>query len=118
VPFETFVVADVTRLVLCVGSMFLVMVAVRLMYLRARAPRGSDLRDRSPWALLSYACWSLIPTVLALQSFGERLEPLTTIVFAAAVSSGLWAAFGQITIHLWARLDGDDADGEEASPQT
>lgn len=93
--------ADVTRLALCTASMFLVLLCLRVTWLRAKAPRNHPLREQSPWAVLSYGLFAFLPTVLGFRKFGQPLDLPLTLVFAAALMSGMLAAFGQVTIRLW-----------------
>lgn len=95
--------ADVTRFTLCAVSFFLVMVCIRVAYMRARSPRNDPQRERSPWALLSYGCFAFIPTVNGFRNLGNPLDPLLTPIFVVAILSGVVALFGQVTIKLLKR---------------
>jgi hypothetical protein len=114
--FGQYWLADVTRLALCTVSMFLVLLCVRVAWLRARSPKGHPLRERSPWAVLSYGLFAFIPTVLGFRKFGQPLDPLLTPIFAAALFCGVFAAFGQVTIRLWTRSPSEPETDKEDGP--
>lgn len=101
--FGQYWLADVTRLIMCSISLLLVMVCIKVAWLRARSPKDSPRRDTSPWALISYGCFAFIPTVLGFRGLGGPLDPLLALMFAVALVSGVIALFGQVTIRVWAR---------------
>lgn len=128
-PFGVNMYADVTRLLLGALGLLLVMVSARVAWLRALAPRGAPLRERSPWALMSYALFASLPVVVGLQELGEPLKPLVTVVTALALVFGFVAMFGEVNLLLWTgrsqpragfthedRLD-YGTDDDEASPE-
>jgi hypothetical protein len=99
--FGPHLLADITRFLLCGISLCLVMVCMKIAWMRARSPQGHPLREQSPWALLSYGGFAFIPTVLGFRNLGKPLDPLLTPIFALALAAGVLAMFGQITIRLW-----------------
>jgi hypothetical protein len=62
--------------------------------------------------VLSYACFAFIPTVNGFRNFGHPLDPLLTPIFVFGLFCGFVAAFGQVTIRLWAGKP-PPAEGEE-----
>lgn len=115
--FGEYWLADVTRLVLCSVSMLLVMVCIKVAWLRARSPRDSPRRDTSPWALISYGCFAFIPTVLGFRGLGGPLDPLLALMFAVALVSGVIALFGQVSIRLLKRADAPPPDPEDTADE-
>jgi hypothetical protein len=101
--FGQYWLADVTRLIMCSISLLLVMVCIKVAWMRARSPKDSPRRDTSPWALISYGSFAFIPTVLGFRGLGGPLDPLLAMMFAIALVSGVIALFGQVTIRVWAR---------------
>lgn len=92
---------NIARLVLIAGGTLLILLCLRLAYLRARAPRGDRLRDSSPFALLSYAAYAAIPTIEGYLRFGAPLTPWKFTLYLLAMSAGFVAAFSQITVRVW-----------------
>jgi uncharacterized membrane protein YfcA len=115
--FGPFLVADITRLLLAAVGVFMVLLCLRVAWMRAKAPQGSPLRERSPWALLSYACFCAIPTGHALDNLGQPPDMLLILPFAAALFSGLFAAFGQVTIRLWTQAPPPAPDPAHKEPR-
>lgn len=105
-PFGPYLLADCVRLLLAAAGLFLVMLTVRVAWLRFTSPEGDPLRDRSPMALLSYGAFAILPTGNAMQFIGHEPDWGLLTWFAVACGTGLWAVFGQVTIRrLWTRGD-------------
>lgn len=102
-PFGAYVLADVVRLTLAAVGLFMVMLCVKVAWLRAKAPRNDPLRERSPAALLSYGAFAIIPTGNAIQFIGHEPDWGLLAWFAFALGTGLFAAFSQVSVHLWRR---------------
>jgi multisubunit Na+/H+ antiporter MnhB subunit len=100
-PFGPYLFADITRLILAAAGIVLVMVCVRVAWLRAHAPQDSTIRDRSSWGLVSYAVFALHPTVNALTFLGDPPHTLFLVTYAFALVTGIWAVFGQVTFRTW-----------------
>jgi hypothetical protein len=102
-PFTEHMVADALRLPLIFMGLCLIALCLRVAILRAQSPRGSALRDRSPFALLSYALFALIPTLEFAETFGRPLDARRAVLYALALGCGVLAAFAQVTVRLWMR---------------
>lgn len=101
-PFGPYLFADCVRLLLAAGGVFMVMLCLRVMWLRSRAPADSPLRrDRSPLAIGSYAAFAIVPTGNAVQFLGQEPDAGLLAWFAFCLSLGLFAAFGQVHIRWW-----------------
>lgn len=102
VPFHTHFAADVIRMALVVLGVFLVMVCIAVAIKRVTAPAGDQLRDSSPFALISYAAFATLPTWNGLGRFGEELNPWRTTIYVIALMCGVIAAFDRVTFAKWA----------------
>lgn len=100
-PFGPYIVADCVRLLLAAVGVFLVMLCLKVAYMRAKSPKDDPLRERSPWALASYAAFAIIPTGNALQFIGHEPDWGLLGWFSVCLFTGLFAAFGQVTITVW-----------------
>jgi hypothetical protein len=115
--FGEYWLADVTRLVMCFISLVLVMVCIKVAWMRARSPKNSPRRDTSPWALISYGSFAFIPTVLGFRGLGGPLDPLLAMMFAVALVSGVVALFGQVSIRLLKRADAPPRGPEDTADE-
>jgi hypothetical protein len=109
-PFQDNLPEDIYRLIVIGMGIFLILLSLRVAFLRWKSPVGDRLRDSSPWALASYALFAAIPTIDGLQRFGEPLRWERSILYASALATGVIAAFGQVTFTMWRNRGGRQPD--------
>jgi hypothetical protein len=104
---------NVLRLILAFVGMLMVMLCLRVGWLRWRNPDDDELQQRSPMALVSYATFAALPTGHMLSRFGMEPDWILLASYALALGTGIIASFSQVTIRLWWRRPKHRADATE-----